>query len=114
VLGHLAFVLFVIFGGLFVPRHRWVAWVHLPAAVWGAWVEFSGRVCPLTPLEKSLRLRAGEPAYAGDFVTHYVIPVLYPSGLTRTIQLLLGALVLALNLAIYLRVWSLTRNPAER
>lgn len=98
---HLAFVLFVVLGGLLVLRWRWVAYLHVPAAIWGAWIEFAGWVCPLTPLENSLRSAAGGAAYQGDFVEHYILPVLYPSALTRNIQLILGCLVLGLNLGIY-------------
>ncbi len=98
---HFAFVLFVAAGGLLVLRWPRVAFLHIPAAVWGAWIEFTGGVCPLTPLEKSLRAGAGEAAYPGDFVGHYVLPILYPAGLTRTTQLVLGAMVVGVNLAIY-------------
>jgi hypothetical protein len=98
---HFAFVLFVAAGGLLVLRWPRVAFLHLPAAVWGAWIEFTGGICPLTPLEKSLRARAGEAPYPGEFIDHYVLPILYPGGLTRTTQLVLGAMVVGVNLAIY-------------
>jgi hypothetical protein len=104
VLIHFGFVLFVAAGGLLVLRWPRLAFAHLPAALWGAWIEFSGGVCPLTPMEKSLRIRAGESAYTGDFVGHYVLPILYPSGLTRDMQLMLAALVVAANVAIYVIV----------
>jgi hypothetical protein len=102
VLLHFAFVLFVILGGLVVLRWPRVVYLHIPAAVWGALIEFSGWICPLTPLEHSLREQAGEVGYKGGFIDHYILSVLYPSGLTRNIQLVLGSFVLALNLAIYL------------
>ncbi|HEX5387166.1 MAG TPA: DUF2784 domain-containing protein [Gemmatimonadales bacterium] len=111
VLFHVAFVLFVVLGGLLVLRWGWVAWAHLPAAAWGAWIEFSGRVCPLTPLENSLRLASGQPAYAGDFVGHYILPVLYPAGLTHGVQVALGMFVVGLNLAIYSVVTARSRRP---
>ena len=98
---HFAFVVFVGLGGLLVLRWRWVAYLHVPAAIWGAWIEFAGWICPLTPLENSLRTAAGTAPYQGGFVEHYILPVLYPSALTRNLQLLLGGLVLALNLGIY-------------
>jgi uncharacterized protein DUF2784 len=98
---HFAFVLFVVLGGLLVLRWPRLAYLHIPAAIWGVLIEFAGWVCPLTPLENSLRVRAGEAGYQGTFVEHYILPVLYPSALTRNVQFLLGALVLALNLAIY-------------
>ena len=101
VLIHFSFVLFVVAGGLLVLRWPRLAFAHVPAALWGAWIEFSGGICPLTPWEKSLRARAGEAAYAGDFVEHYILPILYPSGLTRNAQLMLGGVVVAVNLAIY-------------
>ena len=98
---HVLFVAFVALGGLLVLRWPRVAWLHLPAAVWGALIEFTGGVCPLTPLEQALRRRAGEGGYRGDFVEHYLLPALYPHGLTRRAQLVLGLLVIAANLTIY-------------
>jgi hypothetical protein len=98
---HLAFVLFVVLGGLLVWKWRWLAWVHLPAAAWGALIEFAGWICPLTPLENHLRALAGESAYQGDFVARYLVPVIYPSGLTRQAQIALGLGVLVVNAAIY-------------
>jgi hypothetical protein len=98
---HFAFVAFVVGGAALVWRWPRIAWLHLPAAAWGAWVEWSGAICPLTPLENRLRARAGEGTYAGGFVEHALLPVLYPAGLTRDTQLLLGALVVAVNAALY-------------
>jgi hypothetical protein len=98
---HAAFVLFAVFGGLLAWRWHWVAWLHLPAVAWAAFVEFTGRVCPLTPLENALRREAGEAGYSGDFVGNYVGSLLYPDGLTPPMQTLLGAAVVALNVAIY-------------
>lgn len=109
---HLAFILFVILGGFLVLRCPRVAWLHVPVFLWGAAIEFGGWVCPLTPLEKSLRDQGGEAAYAGGFIEHYVTAMIYPEGLTRSIQLLIGAGVLAINAAIYLRLWQ--RRRARR
>ncbi|MDQ3673748.1 MAG: DUF2784 domain-containing protein [Gemmatimonadota bacterium] len=113
VLIHLAFVAFVVFGGLFVLRRPRLAWLHVPAAIWGVLIEFTGGVCPLTPLENSLRLRGGDAGYSGGFIDHYLIPLLYPSGLTRNTQIVLGSLALALNLAVYAMVLARRRrSPA--
>lgn len=101
VLFHLAFVLFVAFGGLLVLRRRGWAWVHLPAAAWGALIEFGGWICPLTPLEVRFRVLGGEAGYPGGFVEHYLIPLLYPGILTRPHQIGLGLLVVAVNLSVY-------------
>lgn len=101
---HLAFVLFVVLGGLLVARWPRLAWVHVPAAAWGVWVEFAGWICPLTPLENWLRQQGGGAAYSSGFVERYVLPVLYPSALSRELQWALGGLVLVLNAAIYLIV----------
>jgi Protein of Unknown function (DUF2784) len=105
---HLGFVLFVAAGGLLVWRRRRWAWAHLPALAWGVWIELSGGICPLTPLENELRRLGGETAYSGDFVGHYLLPVLYPEGLDRGIQAVLAAGVLALNAAVY---WRVLRRP---
>ena len=101
VLAHGAFILFAAFGGLLALRWRWVALLHLPAAAWAVLIEAAGWICPLTPLEQSLRLAAGEAGYRGGFVEHYLIPAIYPAGLTRGIQFALAAFVAAVNLAIY-------------
>lgn len=113
VVGHLAFVFFVILGGFVVLRYGWVAWLHLPAAAWGVLIELTGWVCPLTPLEVRLREMGGEAGYTGGFVQHYIIPVLYPGDLTRSHQVILGLGVLGMNLWIYLTVLrrSHTRHP---
>jgi hypothetical protein len=101
VLVHTAFVAFVILGALLVLRWPRLFWLHLPAAAWGAWIEFAGWICPLTPLENALRNRAGQVGYAGGFIEHYFLPVLYPAGLTREAQLELGASLVLLTLAVY-------------
>jgi hypothetical protein len=101
VVAHLGFAVFAAFGGTLVLRWPRLAWVHLPCVAWAAYVELSGRLCPLTPLEQSLRQRAGLESYSGDFVAHYIFPVLYPDGLTRGAQVALGIVVIALNLAAY-------------
>jgi len=98
---HLAFVVFALLGGLVVLRWRWVAWLHVPAAAWAVLIEFAGWYCPLTPLENRLRSLGGEAGYTGGFVEHYVIPILYPDALTRTLQIALGTFALILNLTIY-------------
>ena len=98
---HFSFVLFVILGGLLVLRWPRLAYVHLPAAAWGVLIELTGWICPLTPLEQSLRQRTGGQGYSGSFIEHYLLPVLYPSALTRDIQLVLGSVALAVNLGIY-------------
>jgi len=102
---HLAFVVFVVAGGVIVWRRPGLAWLHVPAAVWGALIMFAGWICPLTPLENWLRRLGGEAGYSGGFVEEYVLTILYPSGLTRTHQIVLGAIVLVLNLAVYGLVW---------
>ena len=105
---HLSFVLFVVFGGLLVLRWPRLAWVHLPAAAWGAAVEFAGWICPLTPLEQWLRVEGGGLGYGSDFIERYVLSVLYPAGLTRNVQLVLGIVVVVINAAVYGWVWRLS------
>jgi len=107
---HLIFVVFVILGGLLAFRWPRLVWIHVPAAAWGAFVEISGSVCPLTPLESWLRLQGGEVGYSGDFVDRYLIPVLYPGNLTHEIQLLLGLTLIGSNAVIYLLLWHRHRH----
>ncbi len=98
---HFAFVVFVLLGGLLVVRWpRW-AWLHLPAVAWGVSIELMGWLCPLTPLENRLRNEAGLAGYEGGFVEHYLLPVLYPESLTRSMQIVLGLLVLLINVGLY-------------
>jgi uncharacterized protein DUF2784 len=110
---HFGFVVFVVFGGLLVLRWPALAWAHLPAALWGVVIEFGGWICPLTPLETDLRRRTGSAAYQGDFVAHYISPVLYPAGLTRTWQLALGVAALAINASIYALVLARRRRGVK-
>lgn len=104
-LSHLAFVAFVVLGAVLVWRWPRLAWVHVPCALWGALIEFTGWVCPLTPLEIRFRQLGGEAGYAGDFIAHYVLPVLYPEQLSRSVQGALGALVLIVNAVAYWHIW---------
>lgn len=113
VLAHGAFILFVVFGGLLALRWRWTALLHAPAAAWGVLVEAAGWMCPLTPLEVGLRIAAGEAGYGGGFVAHYLLPAIYPAGLTRSIQFALAAFVLAVNAAVYAAVLLQNRPDPE-
>ena len=105
VLLHIAFVLFVVVGGFFVYRWPKLIYIHAPVAIYGAMIEFVGWVCPLTPLENHLRRLGGEAGYAGGFVEHYLLPILYPHTLTRNVQLALGVGVVASNALAYWLVW---------
>lgn len=107
---HLAFILFVVGGGALVWRRPAWAWLHVPAVAWVAWLEFTRAVCPLTPLENALRVRAGDAGYAGGFIQHYLEPIIYPAGLTPTIQVALGVVVIVLNGAVYWLVWRRARR----
>jgi len=109
---HATFVVFVVLGGFAVLRWPRAAWVHLPVVLWGAGIEFTGGLCPLTPLENHWRRLAGDQGYGGGFVEHYLLAALYPEGLTRGVQLALGLLVVAVNVAIYARIWR--RKKASR
>lgn len=101
VIVHLLFILFAIFGGLLTLRWPRTAYLHLPVLTWALWISFSNSVCPLTPLENGLRQRGGEAAYAEGFINHYIMPIIYPPGLTITQQIVLGSLLLAGNLVLY-------------
>ena len=111
VLAHFAFILFVMFGGLLALRWRWVPWAHVPCFLWGAGIEVMGGICPLTPLENRLREAAGDAPYMGTFIEHYILPVMYPAGLTRTVQLVLAAGLVVLNVAVY--AWVICRRRRE-
>jgi len=108
---HFSFVLFVLFGALLLLKWRWLVWLHIPALIWGILVELNGWLCPLTPLENRLREHAGLGQYHGDFVMHYIMPVLYPADLTRTMQIGFGLTVVIVNLVIYYYVF---RNRFRR
>lgn len=101
VLVHLAFILFVMLGGLLVWRWPRLCWLHLPAVAWGIVVEARHLTCPLTPWENQLRRAAGDAGYTGSFVEHYLLPVIYPAGLTPQIQLVLASLVVLVNASVY-------------
>ena len=109
---HLAFVVFVAFGALPVARWPRLAWLHLPAAAWGFYIEASGRGCPLTALENVLRVRAGFEGYGESFVEHYLLRLIYPGSLTRELQLALAVGVVAINLLLY--GWVLLKRARRR
>jgi len=109
---HLSFILFSLFGGALAARWRWMPLVHLPVAAWAFFVELTGRICPLTYLENDLRVRAGQSGYTESFVEHYLLDVIYPSGLTREVQFVLAATVVVVNIAIY--VWPVIHRRTWR
>jgi hypothetical protein len=98
---HVGFVGFVVLGGVLVWRWPGLAWAHVPAVAWAVLIEFSGWICPLTPLEIALRQRGGAAGYAGDFIGHYLTAAIYPEGLSRGVQIVLGALVVLGNVSPY-------------
>jgi hypothetical protein len=110
VVAHALFVLFVVAGGALVVWRPRVAAVHLPAAAWGAWIELTHGICPLTPLENAWRRAAGDAGYEGGFIAHYLVPVLYPEGLTPSTQVAFGAFVVAVNLLFYGLAWRRARR----
>jgi len=110
---HLAFIAFVVAGAWLLPRWPRLVGLHLPAVAWGAYVEFSGTICPLTPLENVLRERAGESGYEGGFIAHYILPLMYPAGLTPGMQLILGVVVVVLNAAAYAMWWRGCRRRGQ-
>jgi hypothetical protein len=101
VLAHFGFILFVLLGGLLAFRCRWIPWLHIPAVAWGGFIEFTGWICPLTPLENSLRRAGGLNDYSHSFIEHYVVPVVYPAELSREIQIGMGFILIGLNVVIY-------------
>jgi hypothetical protein len=109
---HLGFIVFAVCGGLLALRVRWLPLVHLPCVAWGAFVELTGRVCPLTPLENALRRGAGEASYTGSFIEHYLVPIVYPDALSPGAQLFLAAGLVGINVAVYALV--LWRRRARR
>ena len=98
---HLLFILFALFGGLFILWRKWAVFVHVPAAIWATFVGFTGWICPLTPLEKSFRETSGDMGYAGGFIEHYIIPIIYPAALDMDMHQVLGYIALTINLAVY-------------
>ena len=108
---HLGFILFVLLGGVLAVRWRWAPLLHLPAVAWGVYIELSGGLCPLTPLENRLRFAAGEAGYSGGFIEHYLLALIYPAGLTQDVQYVLAAIVVGVNALAYGWVWRRRRRP---
>lgn len=108
---HAAFVAFATLGALLVLRWRWILWLHLPAVAWGVFVESTGRVCPLTYVENTLRTQAGDVGYSGSFIERYLLGALYPDGLTAEFQSVLALALVAINATIYARVFWLRQKP---
>ena len=111
---HLAFIVFAVVGGLLALRWRWMPVVHLPAVCWGVYIQMSGGVCPLTPLENSLRQAAGSSGYSGSFIEHYIVPIVYPSVLSPALQLVLAGLLVLANVCVYVVVWRRCHGPRGR
>ena len=111
---HLGFIAFVLVGGFLALRWRYAPILHLPAAVWAVFIELSGGICPLTPFENALRRKAGIEGYSGGFIEHYLLPLVYPSGLTASVQTVLAAVVLVLNAIVYVLVFRRLRSRRSR
>ena len=113
---HFLFIAFALFGSFLVLWKPWIVWLHLPALAWGAYIELSGSICPLTPLENHFRELAGQGQYFGGFITHYLGPIIYPAGLTRGGQYLALGILVAMNVIGYGLVWTRrhARTPAIR
>jgi len=109
---HLFFIVFVILGGMLVLVRPKIIWLHIPCVIWGILIELTGGICPLTPLELYLRTKTGESAYTGDFVIHYIKPIIYPGGLTRELQILFSIAVIMVNTAVY--TWVFLRHKKKR
>ncbi|MCK4586279.1 MAG: DUF2784 domain-containing protein [Gammaproteobacteria bacterium] len=98
---HFTFIIFGLLGGLLALWRKWIAYIHIPAAIWASLIVIQGWICPLTPLENYLRMEAGAGGYSGGFIAHYIAPIIYPDGLTRDLQVNLGFIALGINIAIY-------------
>ncbi|MBE9481209.1 MAG: DUF2784 domain-containing protein [Bacteroidetes bacterium] len=109
---HFGFICFVVIGGFLVLKWRWVLFIHVPAAVWGALIEFQGWLCPITPLEQQLRQISGQSGYTGGFIEHYILPIVYPSYLTHEVQIILGTFVVVINIAVY--GWIISKHIRNR
>ncbi len=109
-LAHLLFIVFALGGGLLALRWSWMPWIHLPALAWGATVEFTGWICPLTPLENALRRAGGAAGYTESFIERYLLPLIYPGELTRELQFVFGGLLLLINIVVYAIVWRRRRK----
>lgn len=108
---HFSFIIFVLFGGLLALHKSFWIWVHLPAMLWGLWVEWAGWLCPLTPLENHFRRLASGEEYSESFIEHYLVPLIYPDRLTVSLQWVLGGIVLGVNIVIYLYVFRKRNKP---
>jgi hypothetical protein len=111
---HASFIAWAVFGGVAVLRWPRLVWLHLPALAWGVWISASGGICPLTPLEQRLRVAAGHEGWHGGFIEHYLTAIIYPDGLTRSMQELLAALLLAGNIVVYALAWRRRRARVDR
>lgn len=111
---HAAFIAWAVFGGLALLRWPRLVWLHLPVLAWGVWISASGGICPLTPLEQRLRVAAGQEGWHGGFIEHYLTAIIYPDGLTRSMQALLAALLLAGNIVVYALAWRRRRARVDR
>ncbi|MCP4020977.1 MAG: DUF2784 domain-containing protein [Desulfobacteraceae bacterium] len=110
---HLVFILFAVLGGLLVFYRSWIKWIHLPMAAWAAAIEFTGLICPLTPLENHFKILAGQSGYEDGFIHHYLLKIIYPDGLTREIQVVLGLGVLIFNILIYTIYFKSRKNQTS-
>ena len=98
---HFSFILFVIFGAILILKFKKVIYVHIPAVAWGAYIELSHSICPLTHLENYFLKKAGKDQYSVDFIENYIFKIIYPPALNYEIQTYLGVILIFVNLLIY-------------
>ena len=98
---HFSFILFVIFGALLLLRFKKIIYFHIPAVAWGAYIELSHSICPLTHLENYFLKKAGKDQYSVDFIENYIFKIIYPPALNYEIQTYLGVILIFVNLVIY-------------
>ena len=100
-IAHLIFILFVVIGGLIFFIFPKIIYMHLPALSWGIYIELTNSVCPLTYLENWFLYKGEFTPYSNNFINNYLIPIIYPEGLTNEIQIYLGISLIVINILIY-------------
>jgi len=98
---HFLFIVYVILGGLLFFIKHWTIYFHIPAFLYGVYVEFTQSICPLTYLENFFLSKAKVAMYSTSFIQNYLIPIIYPVNLTKELQIILGISLIVINVIIY-------------
>ena len=110
---HFIFILFVVFGALLFFVSTKIIFIHVPAVIWGSYIELTNSICPLTYLENWFLKKSNKTTYSEGFIQNYLVPIVYPMNLTKDLQIYLGIALIVVNIIIYVFIFNKLKKNFE-